>query len=499
MFYFNFSNIFKLSNFYILSLFLVGFSACAEENQPPTEMNKDLLINRVVEAYGGDKLLKLTSFEKLERRKNFNIGQSPAPGETFESKVNFHTLFDPVNNRAVLESWYSHDAGSYHNSEIFDGETGYTVDFGIHGYTDNPDSTPAGVIWIAVRSSSPLLVKDIYEQREGAEYIGTEEVDGKIHEVLKYNFQGNVPYFVYIDPETYLVTKISRTVGSGSILDYSYSGYVEEDGILHETGYKRERDGQLDHETTFISYKFDQPLEEKYFTVPEGFFGPIESDDVSSMLVNKISENAYHIGSGFGYTIFVDVGDYLIASGGYRGLTQRVEEYRKVTGSSKTLKFLVITHHHVDHLGGMAEANDLGVIFVTVAENVDSIKEAAGAEIPDERFLLINGSRTFGPEDGERVVVYEFDSPHANRFLMSYLPVEKILFTVDHFGTLYTNALPAANADSIYLEKKIEEMGLDVEGIVSAHMPRTFSIEDLKASNKLVLDPCFEKRPVCSE
>lgn len=482
-----------------LPVFLPGLPASAEEARPSSQLDKDSLIARVVEAHGGERLLDLNTLEKLESRINHNVGQSRRPGGNDRSKVNFHVLFDPVNDRAVMESWYSHYAGDYHISEIFDGKAGHTVDFGIHGYTNNPDSGASGVISTVVRSSSPLLVRDIVEHKEGAKYIGTGDLDGRTHEVLQYDFQGGIPFSVFIDPETFLIANLRRTAGSGTIFDFSFSGYVEQDGIMHETVHTTARDGQLDHESLFVSYRFNQPLEEKYFEVPEGFFGPIESDDVSSMQVNRISDRACHVGIGYGYTLFVDVGDFLVASGGYRGLTQRLEKYREASGNTKPLKYQVVTHHHVDHLGGMAEANELGAIFVTVAENVDSIRAAANAEIPDDRFLLVDERQAFGPEAGERVVVHEMDSPHADGFLVSYLPEEKVLFTVDHFGTLYTNALPAANVDSIYLETEIDNLGLEVERILSAHMPRAFLIEDLRTSNRMELDPCFDNRPVCSE
>jgi glyoxylase-like metal-dependent hydrolase (beta-lactamase superfamily II) len=138
------------------------------------------------------------------------------------------------------------------------------------------------------------------------------------------------------------------------------------------------------------------------------------------MMANRISDSAYHIGQNGGFSIFVDVGDYIVAAGGYPGLNARFDRFKEETGIHKPLKYQVITHHHADHLGGVNEALELGATLVTVAENVETIRDATDREIADNQFLNVDHRLTLG-SGRQSVEIYEVSTIHAASFLVTYV------------------------------------------------------------------------------
>ena len=199
------------------------------------------------------------------------------------------------------------------------------------------------------------------------------------------------------------------------------------------------------------------------------------------MIVNRLGNGVYHIGQGNAYSIFVDTGSQLIASGGYAGLRDRLARYREETGNYRALSYLVVSHHHNDHLGGVQEALDLGATLVTVAENHEVIADAAATTPESSRFLNVDGRLSFG--DGRRKVeLYDVSTIHAHSNLLFYLPGERVLFMVDHFGGPYAEGVPTANRNTVSMSEALAGIDINVSRIVTAHGARVYSMRDFTQS-----------------
>ena len=158
-----------------------------------------------------------------------------------------------------------------------------------------------------------------------------------------------------------------------------------------------------------------------------------------------------------------------------------LQEAKKVAGN-KPIRFVVNSHHHFDHAGGLRAAVAEGATLVTselarpfyeaTMANPNSIKPDAMQKSGKKAVVTgVASKRTF--TDGDRVVeVYYIDgSVHAQGFMMVYLPKEKMLIEADAYtpGAPNTPTPAVPNALHVNLVQNMERLKLDVTQILPLH------------------------------
>ena len=161
--------------------------------------------------------------------------------------------------------------------------------------------------------------------------------------------------------------------------------------------------------------------------------------------VEKIGDGVFKIGGNYA-AIAVDMGDHILVveSGQNDGRGTAVMAAAKQAIPNKPIRFVVNSHAHFDHAGGLGAAVAEGATILTHRNN----------EAVLERFLsgprtLIGDSlakvttrrtdvvRAVGERDvrkganGKVVELHQVPNEHSNGMLVIYLPVEKVLYTAD--------------------------------------------------------------------
>jgi glyoxylase-like metal-dependent hydrolase (beta-lactamase superfamily II) len=156
---------------------------------------------------------------------------------------------------------------------------------------------------------------------------------------------------------------------------------------------------------------------------------------------------------------------------------------------NKPIKYVVNSHNHYDHLGGIRTAFHEGAVIITHSSNHDFYKnevlshdvwtldpdrlslypptefdEGYQFEDVDTRYTLSDGTRNLD-------VLYLQGSPHAEGMVMAYLPKEKILIEADVYtppamGAPMPAQVPAA---ALNLYENIKGYKLDVATVVGLH------------------------------
>ena len=203
-----------------------------------------------------------------------------------------------------------------------------------------------------------------------------------------------------------------------------------------------------------------------------------------NVVATKAAEGVWHLAGGSHNSVAIEMKDSVIVveSPLYDGRAVPMLAEAKKLAAGKPVTFVVNSHHHFDHSGGLRAAAAAGAALVT-SELARPFFEAAlanGNAIKPDALQLsgkkavvtgVSGKRSF--TDGSRTVdVYYIEgSVHAEGFLMVHLPKEKILIEADAYTPGAPNSAPPAKPNDLHvnLVQNMERLKLGVEQILPLH------------------------------
>jgi glyoxylase-like metal-dependent hydrolase (beta-lactamase superfamily II) len=187
----------------------------------------------------------------------------------------------------------------------------------------------------------------------------------------------------------------------------------------------------------------------------------------------KVADGVWFLAGGSHNSVLVEFADHLmlIESPLYDGRAQAVIAEAKRLVPGKELRYVLNSHHHFDHAGGLRAAAAAGATLV-VSEPARPWFEGALAQSGRRaNFLGVIGQRRF--QDATRTVeVYQIEgSPHAQGFLLAWLPRERLLVEADAYTPGAPNTPPPAtpNALHVNLVQNIDRLKLNVDRILPLH------------------------------
>jgi glyoxylase-like metal-dependent hydrolase (beta-lactamase superfamily II) len=146
---------------------------------------------------------------------------------------------------------------------------------------------------------------------------------------------------------------------------------------------------------------------------------------------------------------------------------------------SKPIRYLINTHSHFDHTGGIRTYAAEGATIITWSGNVpyyEQLAENPRTISPDRltrsgkrpKFEGLVGSRTL--TDGSlELLIYHYPNSHNAGLLMVYLPKEKILIEADSYTPPPANEAPGGLSFLVQFYDSVQRLSLDIEQVVPIH------------------------------
>jgi glyoxylase-like metal-dependent hydrolase (beta-lactamase superfamily II) len=199
---------------------------------------------------------------------------------------------------------------------------------------------------------------------------------------------------------------------------------------------------------------------------------------------DTIADGVWFLTSGAPQTILVEFSDHVVLIEGptndERTMATIAEAKRMLP--NKPIKYLVNTHHHSDHAGGIRAYAAEGIPIIAhetqrryyeqqIFKGPHTLNQDRLARAPKAPVLeFVKDKRVL--TDGTRTLELHLmrGNLHSEGLLMAYLPKEKILIQADAFAPRPgVPPLPAPSPYTINLVENIDRLKLDVERVVHVH------------------------------
>ena len=181
------------------------------------------------------------------------------------------------------------------------------------------------------------------------------------------------------------------------------------------------------------------------------------------------------------HTLIVEMSTYLIVIDApyMDGYSRWVIEQAKVKYPGKPIRYLILTHHHIDHVAGFRSYLAAGAALVVGSgtrdfwEKIIASSDHLGADSPKTllRPDIVSAANGHVITDGiRRVELYDLPSEHSHGMLLAYIPDAKLGYQTDIWTGPGVDPLGArAMPRQLALIKAVKDNHLDVEHVLGGH------------------------------
>jgi glyoxylase-like metal-dependent hydrolase (beta-lactamase superfamily II) len=255
-----------------------------------------------------------------------------------------------------------------------------------------------------------------------------------------------------------------------------YSGWRDWGGVKFPTRIQQTQGGSPVYDLTLTEVQANPPLD---LPVPAPVSAFAEKVDAQ-----QVAPGVWFLAGGSHNSVLVEFADHLllVESPLYDGRAQAVLAEARRLVPNKPVRYVVNSHHHFDHAGGLRAAAATGATLVVSEPALPWFEQAfatPNAIRPDAlqqsgrraTLVPVNGLRIFS--DGVRMVEVRYieGSVHAEGFMMAWVPRERLLIEADAFTPPPPNTpRPAVpNANNVNLVENVQKQGWNPERILPLH------------------------------
>lgn len=311
------------------------------------------------------------------------------------------------------------------------------------------------------------------------------KVAGKVETVVSFTLPNKCKVEGTLDADRLLErvrTWVETPVLGDVIVDASFSDYSDFDGILFPRHIVRSEGSYplLDLTVTSVKQNSVEPI-----AVPQNIQQatarptPTIKPELYGEGIWILPGEDYHASK----SIVAEFKDYLLiveAPDSEERSLAVIEATRKLV-PSKPIRYVINTHTHFDHSGGLRTYAAEGVTIVTWEGNIPYYRQVWSNphSISPDRLALsrqtpvfegIAGNRTFSDGEQEVVVYHYAGNFHNPGMLAIYLPKQRAIIEADSFNPLPNpDEPPTAIPNLIQFYEAVDRLGLAVDQVIPIH------------------------------
>ncbi len=275
---------------------------------------------------------------------------------------------------------------------------------------------------------------------------------------------------ITLDPATRRPARAVQIVGGAPQAELAYSSYERRHGVMMPGRVQLSAGGRLIEDVSLGATRVGRPGNAR-FSPPPGYAPPPAQGQAAA---REVAPNVLYFENmpGDYHSLAVDAGDHIVLleaplSPAYAAQQRRIlAELRP----GKPVRYVLVTHHHGDHNGGLAAWAEAGATIVVPAGARVAIERQLRARgfTGAPRIEEVEGRRSFGA-GASRVDAYAFSSSHAEAHQVFHLPSHRILFQGDLFYLPARGDPPPAFPVVAEFDRLIRTLALDVATVIGVH------------------------------
>jgi len=339
--------------------------------------------------------------------------------------------------------------------------------------------TPQGVIKAAIKHNAT---------------VETQTVDGKKMTVTSFTVPGRFKVKAFVNDRNQ-VEKVeswnTNPVLGDLQTETTYADYKDFGAAQFPTRITQKQGGFPTLDVTVTDVKPNAPAD---IQIPDN----VRQASVK-VTADKVADGVWYLTGGTHHSVLIEMSDHLVVIEGPQDDARAaavIAEVKKLV-PNKPIKYVVNTHHHFDHAGGLGAFAADGATIITHDVNKAFLEQslAAPRTIQPDKLAQSGKKATVDGMQDKRVLsdgTYTVElylikgTPHGDGLIMAYLPKEKLLVEADAFTPAPPNATPPAqpNPAQVNLYDNIERLNLVVDQILPLHGRKVPLAELQKAIGK---------------